>query len=248
MTADASGGLEFRPPLAYRQRDLIRTMNCQHRNGNCIHRGLGDFMADSAICSVTLGSRARSIRPTCSSADSNEPVTSGKRVSAIQNRFGSSASLSRCAHSVRFSLGCGHWSARSADLVPEPEVASCLRWVSLKSGRRAARANRYRGSCCAVISLDRPVSLSPRERRSPGTLSTGRVTTLASDWQIHRFPNEFQTKAIQIRGLATASVMRLAANPATIVSIRTPRRRYLHGGRWRACSLPHPRRTSSLTK
>jgi hypothetical protein len=183
-------------------------------------------MADSTTCSVTLGSRARSIRPMFSSAGSSKSVASGKRVSAIQNRFGSYASLSRCPYCVRFSLGCGHWSARPAGLVPETEVASCLRWASFKSGRRAARANQYRGSCCAVISLSRPVSLSPRERRSLGTLSTGRVTTLASDWQIHRFPNESQTKAIQIRGLATASVMRLAANPTTIVSMRTPGRRY----------------------
>ena len=98
MTADANGGLKFRPPLTCRQRDSMRKMrkmNCQHRNGNCIHRGLGDFMADNTICSVTLGILGRSIRPMCPSADFNEFVASEKRVSAVQNRFGS-ASLSRC--------------------------------------------------------------------------------------------------------------------------------------------------------
>jgi hypothetical protein len=55
-------------------------MNFQLRNANCIHRGLGHFMADSDIFSVTLGSRARFIRPMCPSGNSNEFVVSGTRV------------------------------------------------------------------------------------------------------------------------------------------------------------------------
>src|SRR6201989_1953742 len=58
----------------------LNKMNCQLRNDNCIHRGLSHFMADSDICSVTLGSRARSIRPMCPSGDSDEFVASGTRV------------------------------------------------------------------------------------------------------------------------------------------------------------------------
>src|ERR1700760_795556 len=55
----------------------LNKMNCQLRNANCIHRGLGHFMADSDIWSVTLGSRARAIRPMCPSGDSNEFVRVG---------------------------------------------------------------------------------------------------------------------------------------------------------------------------